>query len=214
MQLDTIKVRALTNEEIVALAPEDEILVADSGWTVTVLVPAKVNPKGGYYLRQETLEVTSIYGSTFWVKFGKVFVADDSGIEMPLVRTAGTRLSSTLFFPGLTEEEAKERLARALTSEFGKGIVQVWNLRSGPVKDVLMDVWEVRNDWVPDPAPTGRRKNASRGQVKPVERRLVHSGILEAHTQHFVGTARPGWQIEFQPHDPSARPAGQGADTF
>jgi hypothetical protein len=211
VNLDTVKARVLTGEEIVGLTPEDDILVADFGWTVDVLVPAKINHKGEYYLKQNTLEVTSIYGSTFWVKFGKVFVSDEGGAEYPLIRSAGSRLTASLFFPGLGEDEVRERFSRALVEEFGSGFVERWNMRSGPVKDVLMDVWEVRREWVPSP---GKRKGGKgqAGEFKVVERELLRRKILEAHTPHFMNAARPGWEIEFLPCARGA--ATEGADTF
>lgn len=200
--MDYVRVRPLGLERILTLGPNELIYVQDCDFESRVLTPAYRKQDSDYYLKSgETprLHVRSIYGSEFFVAAETdVFEADDEGEEMPVIRTAGSRLSSSLFFTGLDEAEAVERLKKALRTEFGPGIVEVWNLRSSPVRDLRYDIYETRTAWVPKEG--SRKGRGQEGSFEVVEKRLLARGVRDGHQHHFVGTQSKGWSLLVEVH--------------
>lgn len=177
-QFDTIKARALTKEEFNSVTPEDLIYVSAGGWSIPILEPGYFTGNE-YYRRTGSLEVRTIYSSQVWQPLGSVYVADDNGEEFPAIRTSGVRVSSTLYFPDMTEDEARERMYKALRAEFGEGVIEVWNIRSSPIRDVTHDVYAVERD-------LNRTKT---GEVSCVEksRRTLARGVRDGHERFFRG---------------------------
>lgn len=200
-----VRVRPITLDEARALGPDDVIYVADSGFTLTVLVPAHLRADGVFESEgfSPRVGLRTIYGSEGLYALDLVFVADGNGDEALLMATAGTRISSSLFFLGLEEGEAVERLKEVLRKEFGPGVVEVWNLRSTPVRDVLWDVWEVRRELLPaGPKP---KKGKAPTAWQEVERRLIARGIRDGHQRYFMGKETPGWSLVIEGHQPEGQ---------
>ncbi|MFC9432727.1 hypothetical protein [Nocardia sp. NPDC057030] len=140
MSFDVVKVRQLNSDELATLTPDDRIYVTEVGLGDTVLVPANLYPDWPG-LGPDRVGVVSIFGSQTVQSADAVYVADDTGTELPLLRTAGSNLSLSLFFAGMDAEEAQARLYTALRAEFGQGFIEVWNIKSKPVKDTRWDVY-------------------------------------------------------------------------
>ena len=201
-----IKMRALDLEEVRNLGPNDPIYVQGTGFSSRALVPAHRKMQDEAYLDREnkpTVHVHCIFGSDFYVSAEtEVFEEDPLGEEMPVVRSAGARVSSSVFIPGLEPEEAEARLKNALRDEFGSGVVELWNLRSQPTKDLRWDVYEVRIGWVPKEG--SRKGRGQEGSFKEVQRKLLARGVRDGHERYFMSKARPGWQVMIDPHQPQA----------
>lgn len=198
MQFDTVKVRPISEDEIPDLTQDDLIYVDTKDYNGPVLVPAHLASGSAYYTERGKLQVKTIYGVEFWRAFEDAYVADNSGSEMDVLCVAGTRMSTSLFFPGMAEEEVQARVFAALKAEFGAGVVQVWNERYGPVADTLRDVVEVRREMV----VTGSGKHKETHWVD-AETRVIATGVYSAQTQHFMGREAPGWQLRIMGHVPA-----------
>lgn len=198
-----LKLRLLELEEVRNLGPADRIYVQDFDFRSQLLVPANRTMDDGDHLDREVnpqVKVRSIFGGEFHVKATKVFEEDPLGEEMPVIRSVGSRVSSSLFITGMDPDEAEARLKRALRAEFGPGVVEVWNLRSQPTRDLRWDVYEVRNGWV---RKEGSRKGRGQeGSIREVERRLLARGVRDGHERYFMGKETPGWQLMVEPHQP------------
>ncbi|GAA1979210.1 hypothetical protein [Kitasatospora viridis] len=194
MQLEEITVRALTDDEIKALTPEDVIYVPDPDFKhdpfkhdsdpnplILILVEARRAERGEYYLKQGSLQVQNIYGVEYWVPATQVFTADPDGQAMPKFSTAGTNLSLALYIPGMSEEEAKTAVFDALRAKFGAGVVQVWNARTRPVKDLRYDVYEEKMVYQPGPS----KKDP--GTYVATRVRTVANGVLGGQVQYLRG---------------------------
>lgn len=201
---DRIKMRALDAGEVRNLGPDDLIYVQDSGFRSRVLVPAYRKMDDSAYLDREdkpNVHVRCIYGNEFYVSAEtEVFQEDPLGEEMKVIRSVGSRVSSSIFIPGVDQEEAEARLKKALREEFGPGVVELWNLRSQPTKDLRWDIYAVRTGWVPK---EGSRKGRNQeGSFQEVQRKLIARGVRDGHQPYFLGRAEPGWQIMADPHQP------------
>lgn len=201
---DRIKMRALDAEAVRNLGPDDLIYVQDSGFRSRVLVPAYRKMDDSAYLDREdkpSVHVRCIYGNEFYVSAEtEVFQEDPLGEEMKVIRSVGSRVSSSIFIPGVTPEEAEARLKKALREEFGPGVVELWNLRSQPTKDLRWDIYAVKTGWVPK---KGSRKGRNQeGSFQEVQRKLIARGVRDGHQPYFLGRAEPGWQIMADPHQP------------
>jgi len=205
MEFDSIKARPLTEDEIYALTPEDLVYADWNEFNVPVLMPVHVlkvgkpskDPRTGEITSPPMASIRSIYGTETGRTFDALYVADETAEEMRVFRTAGTRISSSLFFPGMDIPEVEERFFKALRSEFGAGVVQVWNMRSGPVADILRDVVQVRTAIVTN--GTGKNKTV---EYRDVERKVIASGVYEAQTGYFLGKGEPGWRVQTEGHVP------------
>lgn len=200
----TIKMKALDPEEVRSLGPNDLIYVQDHGFASRILVPAYRKMDDAAYLDREDkprVHVRSIYGSEFHVcAETEVFEEDALGEEVSVIRSAGTRVSSSVFLPGVEPEEAEARLKKALREEFGPGVVELWNLRSQPTRDLRWDVYQVQTGWVPR---EGSRKGRNQeGSFQETGRKLLARGVRDGHERYFMGKAEPGWQIVIYPHQP------------
>lgn len=200
-----VRVRPLSAPEAPAVAPGDLLYIQDSDFTGPLLTPVH-RKAGDESFREgkngpELLVHPDFGGGEIWVRTGRVFIPHGEGTEMPVMCSAGTRISSSLFLPGLDGEEAMKRFKKAMRAEFGPGVVEVWNLRSGPVRDLRYDVWEVCTGWVADEQPAGRDRKVP-GRVRETERRLLARGVRDGHQHHFSDKAAPGWQIVVEPHQP------------
>lgn len=197
LEFDTIKARALTPEEIRALTTEDTVYIAESDFTRTVLAAGKITGKGPRHIKEESVEIRTIYGVSCWYAFGEVYTADGKGGEMLALRTAGTRMSSTLFFPGLDAEEAKERLYAAIRSEFGSGFVEEWSLRTGPVRALRWNVYAVKRERVTVAQPD-RRKKSTQSRVVETSRRLLIQGAWDGHDNHLRNQLELGEELHME----------------
>lgn len=201
---EPIRVRALEPDEVRNLGSNNLIFVQDHNFADRVLVPAYRMMNDAAYLDRQSdpmVHVRSIFGSQFHVSASTdVFEQDDLGEEMPVIRSAGTRITSALFFTGLSEDDALERLKRALRNEFGPGVVEVWNMRSAPVRDLRWDVYATRTAWLPK---EGSRKGKSQeGSYEVVEKKLLARGVRDGHERYFMNKAEAGWQVVTEPHQP------------
>lgn len=197
---EMIRVRPLGPDAIRALSTSQLIYVVDERFSPAVLVPAFLRPDGEYYLnnRKPSAPVRPVYGPEVFADFNSIYIADDDGEEMPVARQAGSRLSSTCFFTGMMDEaELEERFKRALSNEFGPRTVELWNLRSGPVRELYWDVWEVRTGWT--------QGSGGSGEYREVERRLIQRKVRDGHHLLFQGKASPGWTIATELHQPDAQ---------
>jgi hypothetical protein len=205
-QFDIIKVITLRPEEIQDLTVDDLIYVRDSDFKDTVLVRAHIL---GKRTRDSEVEIKDIYGSTRWWSFDDcVYAEHQDGDELPLMRTAGARLSSTLFFPGMEEEEAQERLYKAIRSEFGAGVVQAWSTRTGPVRNLRWNVYAVKRDWVAV-QPKDKRKKATSTTTVETSRRPLAQGVWDGHDNHFGHLLEIGEQLHIEPYTEPAEQAGR-----
>lgn len=205
-QFDIIKVITLSPDEIRALTVDDLIYVRDSSFKDTVLVPAHIL---GKRTRESEIEIQDIYGSTRWWSFDdNVYAEHEDGDPLPLMRTAGARLSSALFFPGITAEEAKERLYKAIRAEFGPGVVQAWNMRTGSVRNIRWNVYAVRRDWVAV-QPKDKRKKATSTDTVEISRRPLAQGVWDGHDAHFGHLLELGESLHIEPYTEPAEQAGR-----
>lgn len=199
-----IKMQLLDPDEVRNLGPGDLIYVQDSDFTSRVLVPAYRKMDDDAYLGREdkpTVHVRSIFGSEFYASAETdVFQEDALGEEMKVIRSVGTRVSSSVFIPGVEPDEAEARLKKALREEFGPGVVELWNLRSQPTKDLRWDVYQVKTGWVPSKG--GRKGSKQEGSFQEIQRKLLARGVHDGHERYFMGKAEPGWQIMVDPHQP------------
>jgi hypothetical protein len=218
MNLEPIRVRRITAADLGSLGSEDPVYVADSGFALPILVDGyirfgalKVGPDEITAWVEEgktpLIPVRTVYGPEFHQKLDLIFLPDEDGIEMPYLDSAGTWVKPALFIPGVDEHEAIERVKRALRAEFGPGVVELWNIRSGPVRDVRWDVWEVQRKFVLD--STSSRKKPS-GSVVETDRRLVASGIRDGHQNYYRSRVSPGWELDIRVHQPQ----GGGTETL
>lgn len=199
-----IKMKALGLEEVRSLGPDDLIYVPDPDFVRSILVPAYRKMKDDAYLDREekpSVHVRCIYGSEFYVSAEtEVFEEDPLGEEMSVVRSVGARVSSSIFIPGVEPVEAEARLKKALRNEFGPGVVELWNLRSQPTRDLRWDVYAVRTGWVPKKG--SRKGQGQEGSFQEVQRKLIARGVRDGHQRYFMDKAEPGWQILVDPHQP------------
>lgn len=194
---DTVRVRALSPEEVGSLDSSQLVYVQSPDFRSRVLEPAHIQEKG----RSDSgVYVLTIYGIQIHVGADKLFQADDLGEETNVLRTAGTRVSSTLFLRGIEGVGVIERIERALAKEFGPGIVEVWNMGSEPVRDLRYDVYETRTAWIPDEG--SRKGKDQKGTYQVVEKRLLARGVVDGHQDHFMGTETPGWNLLVETHRP------------
>lgn len=198
---EKIRVRVLGPDQIRSLGPDDLIYVQEHAFTSPVLVPAYRKMGDDSFLNREDspkVHVHSVFGSEFYVSADcGVFELDDLGDEMDVLRSSGARISSSVFITGLDPEGAEERVRKALRNEFGPGVVEVWNMRSSPVRDLRWDLYHVRTSWLPT---KGSRKKE--GSYQEVERRLVARNIRDGHEQYYMGKQDAGWQLVIEPHQP------------
>lgn len=200
-QFDIIKVITLRPEEIQDLTVDDLIYVRDSSFKGIVLVKAHIL---GQRTRESEVEIRNIYGSTRWWSFDdNVYVEHEDGDPLPLMRTAGARLSSTLFFPGMEEEEVQERLYQAIRNEFGPGVVQAWSTRTGPVRNVRWNVYAVQRDWIAV-QPKDKRKKATSTTTVEISRRMLAQGVWDGHENHFGHLLEVGEQLHLEPYTEQA----------
>jgi hypothetical protein len=196
---DPVRVRVLELEEVRNLGPEELIYVQAQDFKSLVLVPAYRKMRDEAYLDRgdnPRVHVRSIFGSEFYASAENgVFEADDLGEEMPVIRSAGTRVSSSVFISGLDPDVAEERVRKALRAEFGPGVVEVWNMRSGPVRDLRWDVYAIRTSWVSE-------SRKGEGSFQEVERRVVARNIRDGHERYYMGKEPVGWQLVTEPHQP------------
>lgn len=192
-----IRVRQLDKEAIQALTVYDEVLVPSSDFKehTGLLERARIVRKAEDGGKDRIL---SAYGSEY--STDSVYVPFADGEEKWLLQDAGSRISASLFFTGLDEAEAVERLRKALRTEFGGGSVEVWNMRSGPVRDLRWDVYEIRTDLVPV-GPKPKRGMAST-EWREVERRLLARGVRDGHERYFMGKEQMGWRLHIEVHNP------------
>ncbi|MFE2934831.1 hypothetical protein [Streptomyces sp. NPDC059278] len=192
-KLDTMKARALTEEERAFLAKDDEVFVDTGEFNQTVLAPGWCDaaPRTG------ATAVKTIYGARGL--YEKVYVPDENGEELPLIRTAGHRATATVFVPDMEEGELQERVKRALRNEFGAGLVELWNLRTSPTRDLRWDVYFERKELVSVGGPVD-----GRGQLhwRVVERDCQARGVRDGHHRLFMGKEPKGWSISFELHHP------------
>ncbi|MFI0966985.1 hypothetical protein ACH4S8_37225 [Streptomyces sp. NPDC021080] len=202
-----VTVRPLSEDEIEALTPDDEVLVPASDFQAHtgLLERAKVVAGRHGGCGGDKVRILTVYGSEHSV--GAVYVPSVVGAEMRLINDSGARVSTTLFIPGLEAPQAVERLRKALRAEFGAGVVEVWNERSGPVRDIRWDVYEVRRDLVEverAPYRVGNEPKRGRGRKEwvEVERRILASGVRDGHQHHYMGKERMGWSLDIKLHNP------------
>jgi hypothetical protein len=201
-----VTVRPLSKDEIDALTADDEVLVPSSDFQPhTGLLERAYNVRQPY--TTERVRLQTVYGSEFSVDNSTIYVESEDGEEKRLIKDSGTRISPSLFFPGLDETEAIERLRKALRAEFGAGVVEVWNMRSGPARDIRWDVYEVRSELIEvEKAPyrPGSQPKNGRGRREyvEVERRLLARGVRDGHEHHFMGKEQQGWRLDIQLHNP------------
>lgn len=191
-----VNVRPLSEDEFEALAVGDEVYIPSSDFQrhTGLLERARVVSSGS----GAKLRIRTDYNSEY--SAGVVYVPSEDGEEKWLFKDAGTRVSTALFIPGLEEPEAIERLRKALRAEFGGGVVEVWNMRSGPVRDIRWDVYEVRRDLVPvGPKP---KRGSAPTEWREVERRLLARGIRDGNERYFMGKEQQGWSLHIELHDP------------
>jgi hypothetical protein len=187
-QFGSITARVLNEGEIETLTPEDLVYVPAPEFYGPVLTPGHLKGGDDYYRERQSFCVKTIYGTESHYKPDSIYVADDNGEEYAAIRTCGVKISSTLFFPDITEEEAQERLFKALRAEFGPGVVELWNKRSGPVRDVTWDVHGITRDVV----------KAAKGKepaVVETEQRTIARGVRDGHAWFFRNHAQRGEQI-------------------
>lgn len=200
MQLEEFTARVLTPDEVRALTPEDVIYVPDfdtrgTGERANVLVEASI-PKSSYpeHIRtsngSEWVTIRDIYGSESGTSIDDIYVADPEGEKKIRFAVAGTNIRLSLMVPGLDEETTRKRVYDALRKEFGNGVVEVWSVKSRPVKALRWDIVEETTEWVPDPEHQPRQ--GSKRKMVPTRKRgrVVASNVYEGHAQYFVPSDR------------------------
>ncbi|MFD7835645.1 hypothetical protein [Streptomyces sp. NPDC059761] len=198
MEFDSITVRALEPDEIRALSSDDDIYVPDSDFRVPILIAARRKVDTDNDLRfgpedSPKAAVRTIYHMETHVPFGQIYVADPKGQEMAAMGNSGTRMGMTLFIPGMDENETQERFRKAMRAEFGPGVIELWNMRTAPVRAIQWDVYEERTEWRSDGTRNG-------GGWAVAERILLKRGVHDGHQHHFH--ARQGWKIAKELHQP------------
>jgi hypothetical protein len=210
-----VTVRALSREEIEALGADDEVYVPSSDfYSHTGLVERAhlAVDRTRTHSHDKYAYVRTIYGHEYSVGLDEVYVPVEDGEEKWLMKTAGARVSTSLFFPDMDEGEAIERLYKAIRNEFGAGVVERWNQRSSPVRDVRRDVYEVRRDLVEverAPYRVGSEPKGGRGRKEyvEVERNLLARGVRDGREDYYRGQVREGWSFHAELHNPEVTAA-------
>jgi hypothetical protein len=193
-----VTVRLLSLGEIEALTADDEVFVPSSDFQLQTGLLERARITKQQVNNSAKIRVLTAYGSEYSVS--AVYVPSEEGEEKWLLKDAGTRISTALFFTGLDEPEAIERLRKALRDEFGGGVVEVWNMRSGPMRELRWDVYEIRRDLVPvGPKP---QRGKAPTEWREVERRLLAHGVRDGHERYFMGKEQMGWQLHIELHNP------------
>jgi hypothetical protein len=195
-----VTVRLLSEDEIQALSVDDEVFVPSSDFRphTNLLERARITASNKQRSEGDKVRVQTAYDVEH--SASTLYVPSEDGEEKWLLKDSGTRVSSALFFTGIDEPEAIERLRKALRDEFGSGVVEVWNMRSGPVRDLRWDVYEVRRDLVPvGPKP---QRGKAPTEWREVERRLLARGVRDGHERYFMGKEQMGWSLDIKLHNP------------
>ncbi|MFE6000388.1 hypothetical protein ACFQ6C_26565 [Streptomyces sp. NPDC056454] len=192
-----VHVRQLSDDEVKALEVGSEVFAPSSDFRshTGLLERGRIAEQLGNSSKRRVL---SVYGTEYSVD--TLYVPSEGGEEKWLIKDSGSRVSTSLFFTGLDEEEAIERLRKALREEFGGGVVEVWNTRSAPVRDIRWDVYEIRMDQVPvGPKP---QRGKAPTEWREVERRPLARGVRDGHERHFMGKEQMGWRLQIELHNP------------
>jgi hypothetical protein len=203
VQAEKVRVTPLTLEQVRSLSEGDRVLVPDHRvLDPEFLVPARIGKSGTYLTRENDpqVRILSDFGASYLVNADKVFEEDPLGEERFLMPVAGSRVSSSLFFPGLDPKDAEERLKRALVAEFGPGVVEVWNMKSAPTRDLRWDIYHVQRGWVPGKKT---RRGTTGGSFEEIQRKLVARGIRDGQQSYFQNVNLEGdWIVVALPHEP------------
>lgn len=192
---ERITVRPITKAEFNALTHADQVYVQDSEFTTVILVPARpVDRLTPFYSGK--VELKDAYGSSTYYKPESIYVADPGGdspdsVDMPLMPSDGRRVTASLYLPGMEDKEIQERVRIALLREFGPGVVELWSLKTQPVRALRWDVFYTRRDLV-------------NGEWVTVEERVAARGVRDGRQHRFMGTEPgPGWGLSIRLHDPN-----------
>ncbi|MFE3825877.1 hypothetical protein [Streptomyces sp. NPDC059092] len=189
MNTEKVTARRLTAGEVSELGLQDGIFVSAemNGLPLDCYAPAFLtepgkNFEGGFFAAR------TAFGEEIRVlpddaEDRGIWVADKTGEEIEVLRSAGVLLNLALFVPN-GNKESLDSLYAAARDAFGAGIVQRWSEESVAVPDVKVDLFE---------EPARGRKNTS-GQNR--DRRALD--IYPTRVRFMEPS--DGWKFIVEPH--------------
>ncbi|MFE0631959.1 hypothetical protein ACFW3D_34025 [Streptomyces sp. NPDC058864] len=196
MNTEKVAARRLTAEEVSELGLQDEIFVRAEMEELRLDCYARAYlTKSGKNFEGGSFAVRTVFGDETHVlpdnaEESGIWVADEAGEEIEVLRSAGVLLNLALFVPD-GNKESLEALYAAAREAFGAGIVQRWDEEVVEVPDVKVDLFE---------EPTRGRKGTG-GQnrdrraldIYPTRVRFMEASagwkfVLELHQEHVDDT--------------------------
>ncbi|MFD3456208.1 hypothetical protein ACFWVC_29030 [Streptomyces sp. NPDC058691] len=189
MNTEKVKARRLTTEEVSELGLQNEIFVSAEmdDLSLDCYAPALLT-KPGKSFEGGSFTARTIFGTEIHVlpdnaEERGIWVADEAGEEIEVLRSAGVLLNLALFVPDGTTESL-DSLYNSAREAFGAGIVQRWNEEVVAVPDVKIDLFE-------EPA-RGRKSTGSQNR----DRRALD--IYPTRVRFMEPSA--GWRFILEPH--------------
>ncbi|MFE3513760.1 hypothetical protein [Streptomyces sp. NPDC059166] len=147
MNTEKITARRLTAEEVSELGIQETVFVSAEmdGLPLDCYAPASLTAPGKNF-EGGSFAVRTIFGKEIHVLPENadepgIWIADKSGEEIEVLRSAGVLLNLALFVPD-GNKESLEALYAAARDAFGAGIVQRWSEETVAVPDVKVDLYE------------------------------------------------------------------------
>ncbi|MFF4903222.1 hypothetical protein [Streptomyces sp. NPDC001068] len=189
MNTEKIKARRLTAEEVSELSPRDEVLVSAEldNLPLDCFAPAFLT-KHGKFFEGGSVSARMVFGKEVHVLPDNadergIWVADKTGEEIEVLRSAGVLLNLALFVPD-GNKDSLEALYASAREAFGAGLVQRWNEEIVAVPDIKIDLFE-------EPI-RGRKGTGTQNR----DRRALD--IYPTRVQFFEPS--DGWKFVIEPH--------------
>lgn len=190
--IETLKVRSITPAEVAALADGESIpgyIKEKHGFLVAGDIARRALRKDTTTLRVDfRAETGTTYAATIAVAHADIFeyatesgifVADPDGEEMPLLPIYGAQATVSFVVKDISPEELERRVREALADEFGPALRRNLKLRTRPVANERVDVYEAGTE------------------------RLIAHGILNAEVSAIVQEVSPTL-VEVRTHIPNS----------
>ncbi|MGW1541375.1 hypothetical protein ACWCPM_14255 [Streptomyces sp. NPDC002309] len=189
MNTEKIKARRLTAEEVAELGPQDDVFVSAEldDLPLDCFAPAFLTKQGKFFEGGSVIART-VFGKEVHVlpdnaEERGIWVADEAGEEIEVLRSAGVLLNLALFVPD-GSKESLEALYASAREAFGAGLVQRWNEEIVAVPDIKIDLFE---------EPVRGRKGAG---TQNRDRRALD--IYPTRVRFFEPS--DGWKFIIEPH--------------
>ncbi|MCL7377704.1 hypothetical protein [Streptomyces sp. 35G-GA-8] len=147
MNIEKVAARRLTAEEVSELGLQDDIFVSAEmdGLPLDCFAPAFLTEPGKNF-EGGSFTARTIFDKEIQIlpdnsEERGIWIADEAGEEIEVLRSAGVLLNLALFVPN-GSKESLEALYAAARDAFGVGIVQRWSEEVVAVPDVKVDLYE------------------------------------------------------------------------